>query len=173
MSKRPPPADSNLVASFAQAGPIGQCLKNALDDLVSDNFVQQVEQEAQQQSSDTTEENNEITAQQEQVPTFDSDMAEKVMRSFGRAVAQSDWNDCPAALVRGRVDHYNKMDQKWRIVVQDAELCPREEAPIQTSDGKPRKKQKLSLWEESESNSQQQESISLDGSLQILAYNDS
>jgi len=159
MNKIPPPADAALVAQFAKAGPIGQCLSEALNDLVSESFAQEVEQEAQESNN----EDDEV-----KVP-FDSTMATSVMNSFGRAVAESDWKGCPAALLRGRVDHYNKMDQKWRIVVEDAEIRPR----MTPEKGQARKKQKVSLWDASESTNDQPQNTPLYGSLQILAYNDS
>lgn len=165
MSQRPPPADAALVAQLAKTGPIGRCLNEALNDLVSECFVEQVEQEVQ-------ESNHEEQDDTVKVP-FDSNMAERVMNSFGRAVAESEWKDCPAALLRGRVDHYNKLEQKWRIVVEDAEIRPRVALEA-------RKKQKRSLWEHaaaSESSrgdgDERQQAIPLSGSLQILAYNDS
>lgn len=160
MSKRPTPADPKLVAcSIAKGGPIGQCLNEALNDLVSESLVEEMEQEGGDSSGETAS------------PSFDKSMAETVLNSFGRAVAESEWKDSPAALLRGRVDHYNKMEQKWRIVVDDAEIRPR--VPLNKGDA--RKKQKLSLWETSErqDKNDQDTSVSLSGSLQILAYNDS
>jgi hypothetical protein len=81
-------------------------------------------------------------------------------------VADSEWNDAPAALLRGRVDYYNKMNDKWRIVVQDAQLRPR----LPLSKKNATRLQKKSLWVTSIS---KQETTMLNGSLQILAYNDS
>lgn len=164
MSKPSPPSDDEISSTpFASAaGAMGHCLSQALDDLISETLVQQVEQDS------VDETNNEA---RDPAAPFDSTMAERAKRSFERAVIKSStdeqqWQTCPAALLRGRVDHYNKFHEKWRIVVEDAELCPRPPAiPA-------RKRQKLSLWQQA-SKQDEQASISLEGSLQILAYNDS
>ena len=73
-AKRPPSDDDNL-ASLVQSGPIGQCLQEALNDLVSESFVEEMEQEVRDSNDETPS------------PIFDKSMAECVMKSFGRAVA--------------------------------------------------------------------------------------
>lgn len=159
MNQKPPPADKRLVGQIAQGGPIGQCLHKALDDLVAESFAQQADEEDTDKNA-----------------SFDNKMAQRVMTSFGRAVAESrdDWNDCPAALLRGRVDYYNKMEQKWRIVVEDGEIRPR----VSLENGRSRKKQKVSLWDaasvaQGDTQGDQPQSVKLSGALQILAFNDS
>lgn len=151
--RKRPPSNDNL-ASLVQSGPIGQCLQEALNDLVSESFVEEMEQEVGDSTGQTPS------------TIFDKSMADCVMNSFGRAVADSEWNDAPAALLRGRVDYYNKMNDKWRIVVQDAQLRPR----LPLSKKNATRLQKKTLWVTSIS---QQGTTMLNGPLQILAYNDS
>lgn len=160
--ERPPPADANLVAQLARVGPIGLCLSDALDDLVSECLVEQIQGEAGEKSD------SEKKTESVKIP-FDSTMGDRVMHSFGQAVSKSQWEAPPAALLRGRVEHYNSLEGKWRIVVNNAEIRERVQLP-QTN---PRKKKRTALWDASElRQGEQQPATALTGSLQILAYDD-
>lgn len=85
---------------------------------------------------------------------------ESVMQAFGESVAQCQQEQyqleaaatrtsssdaspklAPAALLRGRVHHYNRFGSKWRLVVEDAEIHARK--PL---DPQRRKRERPSLW---------------------------
>lgn len=92
--------------------------------------------------------------------TEDSVAVHHVLESFGNAVAVSDWKTAPRALLQGRLDHYNRIGGQWRILTEDVEL--------KTRPSKVQKRYKGSLWDQEAT----EESVSLPGSLEILAYND-
>jgi hypothetical protein len=162
MNKRPPPADADLVAQLARVGPIGLCLGEALDDLVSESLVEQIQHESKEESDSEEKPESERGL-------FDSTMADRVMHSFGQAVAKSRWEAPPAALLRGRVEHYNSLEGKWRIVVKDAEIRQR----VPSAQTNPRKKKRVKLWDASELRQGEEQPVTpLAGSLQILAYDD-
>jgi hypothetical protein len=85
---------------------------------------------------------------------------DRVMQAFGEAVAQGQQEQyqleaatrtaasadamprlAPAALLRGRVLHYNRFGSKWRLVVEDVEIHARK--PL---DPHRRKRERPSLW---------------------------
>jgi hypothetical protein len=96
---------------------------------------------------------------QEEGESSQSIDVDRVMQAFGESVAQcqqeqylleavtrtSNSEDvaklAPAALLRGRVHHYNRFGSKWRIVVEDVEIHPRK--PL---DPQRRKRERPSLW---------------------------
>jgi hypothetical protein len=85
----------------------------------------------------------------------------------------------PAAVLRGRINHYNRFGAKWRIVVDDVELIPRR--AINAHRPSKRDRNEMSLWSIV---SQQQQSLSNSNSsnedelpikiprLELLVYND-
>jgi hypothetical protein len=55
----------------------------------------------------------------------------------------------PAALLRGKIQHYNRYGTKWRFVVKDAEIIPR--IPFNHQHHQRSKRQRTSLYEMTES----------------------
>lgn len=130
---------------------------------------------------------------------------DRIMHTFGESVAQShviesdNFNNRtvdaassgsgspdrpqlkgPSVLLRGRLDHYNKLSSKWRILVRDAEIVERKEI-----DSNRRSREKPSLWKVMSEDGEEQETTEaptsnlgrskvwkLPGPLEILAYND-
>lgn len=104
---------------------------------------------------------------------------QQILTAFGNAIAKThqeqhevEWNPrqrydgitaAPAALMRGRVDHFNRRGSKWRLVVHDAELVERK-----SLDRNRRKRERLSLWNAIGKGS---EAVKIPR-LEILAYND-
>ena len=110
--KQPPaPADPEEVASIARQGILGQCLQEALNEIVAEDAIA---------AQDNKEED----------PTpklyLKQHMGDNVAKEFGHAVAQTKWTctkkEPPAALIRGRLDHYNRFHGKWRIIVREAQF---------------------------------------------------
>jgi hypothetical protein len=110
---------------------------------------------------------------------------DQIMRSFGEAVTQSQCDQreldankqqrsgdradaagaaAPAAVLRGRIDHYNRFGAKWRFMVHDAEILPR-----RALDRNRRKRERPSLWQLA---AQQQEPSVKIQRLEILVYDD-
>jgi hypothetical protein len=100
---------------------------------------------------------------------------DRIMQSLGEEVAITQQNppvDAPAALLRGRLEHYNRLNKKWRLVVKDAEL--RQRNPLE---GNRRKRERPSLWQVAEEQrqakpDQDSSGVSKSINLEILAYND-
>jgi hypothetical protein len=152
----PPPPTLDLVEGDPSCqGTVGFCLLDALKELQNED-AEEVEQDC----------------------FMTTDKVERIMKSFGQAVAQSQTREmlpsdgstqqAPAALLRGRVDHFNRRINKWRIVVENAEF--RRHVPL---DRNRRKREMHSLWNVSE------EKLPLPATppskrckLEILAYND-
>lgn len=133
--KEPPaPADPEEVASIARQGIIGQCLYGALNDIVAEDAAKEEseKQEAVAQSLDDKDEEEDSVdpATKEPQLYLKKHMADNVIKEFGHAVASTKWTSTkknpqkepPAALIRGRLDHYNRFHGKWRIIVRDAQF---------------------------------------------------
>jgi|Transcript_22339 hypothetical protein len=231
-----PPADPDLVVKVARLGPLGRCLEEALNDLMSrdaheaemDDMSESEEGLATRirQSLHTAPDpdletlegfgNDEkdascdpptLAARKEllrEACGIDSGMVECLMNTLGESVAQTRWSvnvaeeeddsivptttanqstrehtntvvAPPKALLRGRVDHFNRVGGKWRIVATNVEI--RQRVNLDTSTNKRTKKRdRSSLWDTSGNaiveDPSEYNSIQLKGTVQILAYDD-
>jgi hypothetical protein len=138
------------------------------------------EQEASQghDGADDETETQEVAAPNEPLDNekalvMDQVTADSIMQAFGDSLAESQQRRhrgetaAPAALLKGRLRHYNRHGDKWLIVVDDAEI--RERVPL---DKKRRKRERPSLWDISQESSPNQAPPSTKCTLQLLAYND-
>jgi hypothetical protein len=190
-TKLPPqPADAEVVGMIAQQGIIGQCLREALQDCVDDTAAfnrNDAIAHPQEDDDDSALSAGSIAAASIPQPRKQSrnkmklkpHMVDSVMKRFGQAVAETNWanslssslgkndrrklNEPPAALLKGRIDHYNRLGGKWRIVVHGGQLKRRVGLPRDRS-----KKVRPTLWEAMGD----QETVALPTSLQLLAYDD-
>jgi hypothetical protein len=71
----------------------------------------------------------------------------------------------PAAILRGRIQYYNRVGSKWRFVVHNAELQPRQPLHAQR-----RKRERPSLW--TTTTDDDADATLKIPRLEILAYND-
>ena len=90
----------------------------------------------------------------------------------------------PAALLIGRLDHYNRVNQNWKIVIDNVKLKPRNsnddnEGQYSIKKKKPLNRRKsdresifLNTSVEKEEEEGQQEEITINGQLHIHAYDD-
>ena len=144
--------DKNMAASMSRQGiTMGRCLQDALKSL---------------QPSPKRENGTKNPAPSKMVEV-DSVFIERVMKRFGEAAAETQIGDPsrkpPKALLRGRLDHYNRIGQNWRISVNNARI--KETALL------PRKRKSRdgnSLWEIEGGGDE----IALVTKVQILAFND-
>jgi len=196
---RPPkPANPHVAAAIAQQGIIGQCLHDALQEVIQqdNNDLEEKLDEKDEEDSKNDEDATSSNSQHASVSKLKlkQHMAENVMKEFGQAVARTSWRAAnqnlnrttegreqvpkpPAALLRGRLDHYNRFQGRWRIAVHRAEFKRRTILP------KFRKKMSKSLLWDAVEASRQENSTNADATtsnrrsvpnmLQILAYNDS
>ncbi|CAB9512835.1 expressed unknown protein [Seminavis robusta] len=168
VGKPPGPADANVVGSIAQQGIIGQCLRDALQDVmdqqegtVDGDVVGAEEQDDDDNSDDNPSNNKKIK--------LGEHMVDGIMQRFGQAVAESSSHDAPPALLRGRMDHYNRFNDKWRIIVKDVTLKRRVALPVDR-----KKKARTSLWEKvgEQETVRMEAAAASSSSLQLLAYDD-
>ena len=157
----PPPADPELVQKIALLSPIGQCLQESLQDMIQESLVREL-QEADQHD-------------EKAAPSIDSDIADRILDSFGKAVSDTDWHRefkgiaPPAALLRGRIDYYNRVEGRWEIMVDNAELRPR---ALLDPNRKKRTRERPSLWDVSLRQEKRRPTTTLEGKLQVLVYDD-
>ena len=140
----PPPERESVISDLSCQGTLALTLRNALQEF------------------------------QEREQSIDID---RIMQAFGEAVAQSQQEQfqleaadntitpdvplAPAALLRGRVHHYNRLGTKWRFLVEDVEIHPRK--PL---DKHRRKRERHSLWIDA------QEPVMRIPRLELLLYDD-
>lgn len=175
---RPPKANENLSAQIARQNQIGQCLAEALQDLIAEplDHSEVVGSTPASTSSDVRESDEDEKSTNSSfndecdIASISADMTERILQTFGEAVANTNWDKEPAALVRGTLKHYTHMNQNWQITVQDVELRPREAL----GDRHPkRKRDRQSLWKSAEDrDGEPDQTVSVNGPLQLLAYDD-
>lgn len=102
----------------------------------------------------------------------EQDFTNAILKRLGASIAetqnkQTTTSTTTCALLRGRIDHYNRRNSKWRIVVKDATL--RKRYPL---DKRRRRKERVSLWQvAAEKKMPSDHDVNLD-TTEILAYND-
>ena len=138
----PPPPDPQASSRIALKGLIGQALEQALEDVQQELHTATTADDHHVQITATT--------------------LQCVHECYGTSVASTNWQLAPRAVMKGRLDHYNRFQGQWRIVVDDqAEVAPRP----QTNNKRKRGEHHKSLFEGTDT-------VKLDEKLQILVYND-
>jgi hypothetical protein len=152
--------DRQIAASISRQGVgIGQCLFDALKNLEPSGVA-------------TVDDDEVLPAAKKRKIRIDSGAVDRIMQTFGEAVADTQLEStttksvtsAPRALLRGRLDHYNRVGQNWRILIDKVKLKERYPLP---SDRK--KRNKNIIWD---GTSEKREEIAMDEKVQILAYND-
>jgi hypothetical protein len=149
--RNPPPVhpDPELTSQIASKGAIGQALEQALEDLQAELLAPPIAA-----SLASGEEHSKLPDGAIITPTA----IHCIQEAFGRSVATtSHWEAAPAALMKGRLDHYNRFQGQWRIVVDSQSQV----APRPPND----KKRKESLFTGTDT-------VELTDKVQILVYND-
>eukprot|EP00978_Attheya_sp_CCMP212_P041698 scaffold242451_cov42-Attheya_sp.AAC.1 len=234
-----PPADADLVVKVARLGPLGRCLEEALNDLMSrdaheaeiddmsgseDGLASTQKRQSlhtapdldpdpdpetlggvgNDDEKDASCDPSTVAARKEllrEACGVDSGMVECLMNTLGESVAQTRWSVTvaeeeddsivtttkstrerntvvapPKALLRGRVDHFNRVGGKWRIVATNVEIRPRVNLNTTTTNKRTKKRDRSSLWDTSGNAimeyPSENNSIQLKGTVQILAYDD-
>jgi hypothetical protein len=160
----PLPNRDTVIHDLSCQGSIGLALQQAL-----------VNQETELGGDDDTD----INCSDKHIK-LDQPAISQILQSFGMAVShtQREQRDlqmgvevastcsfsAPVAVLRGRVDHFNRCGAKWRIMVHDAQIIERK--PL---DKYRRKSERPSIWEVM--NETQSNPLKI-RRLEILAYND-
>ena len=109
-------------------------------------------------------------------PVFNTKMARQILSTFGDSVTEHCTTSSPTminseippdALLRGKVQYYNRLGGKWRIVLTDVEIRPRI-----NFDPTRKKSHGQSLWDRSISANPEVATIKVNGSMQLLAFDD-
>jgi hypothetical protein len=159
---------------------VGKCLQEALDALTNEE-----EDENLVDEKDADGEDGQPLSKTTRLK-LGKNGTDCILRAFGEAVADTRWKSSslsssssspqkgssnstlpsypPAALLRGRIDHYNRVGKNWRIVVDDLQL--KERVPLQWNQ---RKRRRQSLWN---ADNDKQAEIPISGILHIHAYDD-
>jgi hypothetical protein len=173
---------------IAQQGIIGHCLREALQDCLDDTDAAHQKNDEHPQEDDVSALSGGSKAassipqprkKSRNMMKLQPRMVDSVIKRFGQAVAETNWrnslssswgkngerkrNEPPAALLKGRIDHYNRLGGKWRIVVEGGQLKRRVRLARDRS-----KKVRPPLWDAMAD----QETVALPTSLQLLAYDD-
>lgn len=147
----PVPPDQDITTQIALKGAIGQALEQALEDLQEELGPHEA---TAHDTSDAT-----LLSAPEITPTA----LHCIQASFGRSVASMETWDAPAAVMKGRLDHYNRFQGQWRIVVDSqAEIAPR---PLDAATSRKKKDLGKSLFDGTDT-------AKLDSKVQMLLYND-
>jgi hypothetical protein len=194
----PPPPDAQQVAKdLSCQGIIGFTLKEALEEIVAEQELEQEqiidqpnlnstatateEDETESNQNDDNASEPEVLAQTPLV-RVDQSMVTSILQAFGKSVAHSQQErysqqqkqqqqqqqrqqrqgtaattatasvESPAALLKGRLKHYNRRNTKWRIVLRDVDFQRRR--PL---DKNRRKRERPSLWQVGREQQQQQQ----------------
>jgi hypothetical protein len=169
----PPPNVDVLLNDPSCYGILGVTLAEALDELQqkqsSDKLTPAGGNNApgsneSKESSDESTSNTEARKPLQLSPEISHD----VLKSLGEALAKCHKGEvvtnAPAALLQGRVDHFNRRGTKWRIVVKNAQM--RRRFPL---DRHRRKRDKKSLWSLSK---EKEDESATKFDIEMLAYDD-
>ena len=166
-NRKPPPAPNadDVSRDLSCQGTIGLTLQQVLDELPP-NIAQLEESRSRNGSYEPL-----------LLPplTMCAASRDRILQSFGESVAESQRKPSgPPVVLRGRVEYYNRLSRKWRLVVKDAELLQR--LPL---DRYRRRRERPSFWqiakEQQASNVAKGAVVSSPGEkfrLDLLLYND-
>lgn len=155
-------------------GSLGTSLVEALNTLTSTTAADQGSVggrlEVKDINSGETEKNVEPPRKRRKI-TLTADASDSILSTFGQAIVDSQKSVPsevggipvgPQLVIRGTVNHYNRMGQTWRIVIDSAEL--REKGSVDTK----KSKRSTGRNDDLEENT---DTIDL-GRAQVLVYND-
>ena len=145
-----PAMDRKYVASLSSSSvALGQCLKSAL---ASVEYNQEEEEQGPAKRI-----------------KIDSDATDCILRTLGESMADTQLNQddsaAPRVLLKGRLDHYNRVGQNWRIMIDNVEI---QERPARLSE-RPKRRTTKPLWNQDQEKSA---TLSTQQEIQILAFND-
>lgn len=166
----PPPKE--VVAEIACHGFIGQTLHKSLLDILEEDNINATTAASVASAATPNEEEEEPTtastatsAPKQQQLKLNPIIVDQVMQEFGNAVVRTNWKNSnttssiekksaassmnnnnnkspPTALLKGQLDHYNRIGSKWRIIVRNVQI--RQKIPLPTNR---KKRDRTSLWE--------------------------
>lgn len=209
----PAPSNSDASSRIALISPIGKCLQDALDELCEqdrsliEDALPNPNESKDASSVECHADKYELKSSVER-NAMDLSMTKSILESYAHAVLNTSFDNrskkqaastatassamsdqsttsttAPAALLRGQIQHYNRIGGQWRIIVTNATLIPRNVC----ADAKGRKRWMLDWGDHCTENEASQysnvectkkrrvdgaEEYHFKGSIQVLAYDD-
>jgi hypothetical protein len=162
------PTEQQILSSrIALRGAIGAALEKALEDVQIETVVDE-QVETSSHSAPLPEFRAEPREAEPHELVISSTTLHYIQSRYGTIVANTDWRAAPAATMKGRLDHYNRFQGQWRIVVdKSAEIAPRKLDAVITN-----KNFKESYGNRTKSTHEGLETIELNEKVQILVFND-
>lgn len=161
------PSEHQMLSSrIALRGAIGLALEKALEDVQNESVHNQ-----QDDGGSNSAPNLESAAEPLRIephPVITPTTLHYIQSCYGTIVANTDWRVAPSAVIKGRLDHYNRFQGQWRIVVDAlAEIGPRSRETATASNN-----HKKGNADRSRSTSDVIQTMKLNEKVQILVFND-
>lgn len=190
----PPPPDPEIVLSdLSCQGTIAIALREALYDHQQEAIAKDTSKiglkcdyDRDEDDWKRSEANDELHGSINSAIDLSPESVDRIILAFGQAVVQSHFeqfsnelkkrnrhdngeaesqqSEPPAALLRGRINNYNRLSSKWRFVVDNVEIQPRK-----ALDRNRRKRERPSFWQLCD---QQPSASVMISQLEILVYSD-
>jgi hypothetical protein len=161
--------DTETTRRIVRTGVICVALEQALEDVLCSANESSIEESKQYDKEDDTEmmlKNSNST----NFCNLPQSAFNPIVNAFVTSVVSTDWNKAPRGKLKGRLDHYNRYQDKWRIVVDHpSNLRKRRHVPKSTTAAtRLSSRTKIMSNEEDE----WEPPIEITESIQFLIYND-
>ena len=159
LKKRPIAAKESAASRIIKNHPIVKCLEEAIDETIKED------------ADHTNNKCDQSRTEQNYIPLTKT-MSTRIVNKLCTSMYETNWEDetttqAPAALLKGKVVSYNRMDNRWRIVISNGKITKRKNfIRNENSFGK---KKRDCLWDDGNDND---DSIEIDGLVQLLVYDD-
>ena len=210
----PSPPDPSIASKIAAIGPIAKCLEEALTELREEDRRVTTGKAARDRddSSKTEDDIEESVSAVKQKDSLNEELSQSIIKSYADCVATTTYDNrtkkinqshthhstsstlqspssdnnttAPSALLKGEIEHFNRIGGQWRIIVKNATLIPRRTKVDVGKSGRKR----LSLdWntndtdcgkneddsnEKSRKKTKRESEYHFKGKVEVLAYND-
>ena len=209
---RPPsPPNPTISSKIAAIGPIAKCLEVALEELCSQEY--QCDRSHDYGGAEVTTAYDKCTpdeAGQCKRNAMDEIIAKSILQNYIQSVASTSYDNrkkgdsayqalqqtttaginkvitAPAALLKGEIQHFNRIGGQWRIIVKNATLMPRQ---VKVGVGRNGRKRVILDWKDDhdcdEDDGVEEETAGkrrkaekgaepyrIEGTVEVLAYND-
>jgi len=192
--KRRPAISKEIISSkITRSNPLVTCLEEALDEIIKEDNNDKQNNSNDDGNNNNNENNNFIPMNK----IMSSNIIKKLCNNI---TSETKWEinnendnkdndktttmkEPPAVLLKGKIIKYNRIDNRWRIIISNAKIIKRKNV-IRNDNHFCKKRKFNSLWENSSDdtihknnddnneNDIDNHSIELDGLVQLLIYDD-
>lgn len=197
-SQPPSPPNPTIASKIAAIGPIAKCLEVALDELCEEDQCV-THDHGGAEALVAEDERTADKADECKRNAIDETMAKSILQSYTQSVAGTSYDNrkkgssakatttvitAPAALLKGEIQHYNRIGGQWRIIVKNATLMPRR---VKVGVGRNGRKRFMLDWKDDHDFNDEVEGETagkrrrtengvdpyrIEGTVEVLAYND-